>query len=100
VAERAPRITQELADRLQAKLQAFYDALPADEKPAMHAIWQRVVPEVEVSGYAGGLKLTFSVMSPVGTDNRDGATRAASPGGQGTAGSRGQTPSVGIGIRF
>jgi hypothetical protein len=43
-------IGQEQADRLSARLQTFYDALPADEQPLMRTILARAQGDADVSG--------------------------------------------------
>lgn len=66
--------------------------------------------EEEITGYGDPLpgpavvtssgKFVIVVMSPVGTENKDGTTQGSSPGGPSRAGAKGQTPSIGIGFRF
>ncbi len=61
-------IGQEQADRLSARLQAFYDALPADEQPLMRAILARAQGDDDVSGQVmqGGciIEFPFPIRTP------------------------------------
>lgn len=77
----------------------------------------RLPQEAEVLGYNGGTapatpignvpgtngRVVIVIMQPVGSGNeryQDGTTNSSSPGGPSSPGSRGQTPSIGFGIRF
>jgi hypothetical protein len=101
--------TPEQLQRVETKLQAFYDGLAADEQLVVQTLLRRAAGATETSGY-GIFDLPLMVdkksivVSPSdggakGTnpnDGKDGATIAGQPGGTPSGG----TTAVGISIHF